>query len=152
MKENNWAPLSVPHYSFAIHHYDEGRATVAIDLPAYGESEADPDLVGMEDYAFVVAQIAQELRGRFEHIIGVGQSMGAGIIDVAQGLFRSFDAIVPAGWSHGGYSAEYKDTCGQFSCPDIRIVLGREDFFWEKSALADEPSHFPAATDVTLLL
>lgn len=123
VKENNWGPLTVPGYSFAQWRVSEGRAVVAIDLPGYGGSPADENSVGVEDYAFVVAQIAQDLRERFPKIVGAGHSMGALVVDVAQGLFRSFDAIIPAAWSHGGYSAEYKATCGNFQCPNIRDML-----------------------------
>jgi pimeloyl-ACP methyl ester carboxylesterase len=130
VKENNWAPLPVRGYSFAASRFSERRAVVAIDLPAYGKSEGDRDLVGMEDYAFVIAQIAQDLRGRFTKVVGVGHSVGGGLVDAAQGMFRSFDAIIPASWSHGGYSTPYKNTCGQQRCPNVRgmfFVASRAD-------------------------
>lgn len=84
------------------HQYDEGRATIAIDFPGYGESEGNPYLNGVEDLAFVVDQIADDLRRKFEHVVGVGHSLGAMVVNIAQGAFESFDAIIPAGASHGG--------------------------------------------------
>jgi pimeloyl-ACP methyl ester carboxylesterase len=211
VKENNWGPLSVATYSFAVWRYKEHRATVAIDLPGYGQSPGDQNSTGMEDYAFVVAQIARDVRSEFTHVVGVGHSMGAGIVDITQGMFDSFDAIIPASWSHGGYSAQYLATCGQQKCPSVRrilfssdadprvvtafvkplekfssnlalnialygglftrptvgpalddlsssvtvpvlIILGRQDFFWDTSKFADEPSHFPLSSDVRLLV
>jgi pimeloyl-ACP methyl ester carboxylesterase len=123
MKENNWGPLVVRGYSLALHQYDEGRATVAIDLPGYGESEGNPYLAGAEDFAFVVEQIAFMLRKRFEHVVGIGHSLGAGVIALAQGAFEllppepsrslaglsGFDAIIPASYSHNASSAGCKD-------------------------------------------
>lgn len=123
VKENNWGPMPVADYSFALWRYAEGRATVAIDLPGYGVSGGTKDAAGMEDYALVVAQVSQQLRSRYTHVVGVGHSMGGGIVDITQGMFASFDAIIPTGWSHGGYSREYLATCGQSRCPDVRKVL-----------------------------
>ncbi len=125
VKENNWGPLVVPGYSFALHQYAEGRATVGIDLPGYGESEGDPNLVGIDDYAFVVAQIVSALRSRFEHVVGVGHSMGSMVVVLTQGAFASFDAIIPTALSHGGQSAQFKATCGAMppACPNPRKLL-----------------------------
>jgi alpha-beta hydrolase superfamily lysophospholipase len=131
VKENNWGPLVVPGYSFGLHRYEEGRATIALDLPGYGGSEGNPYLTGIEDHAFVVDQIADDLRRRFERVVGVGHSLGAAIVNTAQGAFASFDAIIPAGASHGGAG----EGCDG---PDIRKTLFTsyadrrvvEDFVW----------------------
>jgi pimeloyl-ACP methyl ester carboxylesterase len=139
VKENSWGPLVVPGYSFGAHQYEEGRATVAIDLPGHGGSEGNPYLTGVEDHAFVVDQIADILRARFDHVVGVGHSLGALTINVAQGAFASFDAIIPAAYSHGGNSEQYRATCGQLRCPSIRKVLFSsyadprvvEDYVWQ---------------------
>lgn len=213
MKENSWGPLVVPRYSFALDQYRNGRATIAIDFPGYGESEGNPYLAGVEDYAFVVDQIADALHSRFEKVVGVGHSMGAQVVNVAQGLFASFDAIVPTAYSHGGTSAGFRDTCGRppFVCPNIRkllftshadrrvvedfvrrlrppspaivlngtffgvpptghdlgpsgddvtatvtvpvlVVLGADDFLWDTSKYAEEPSHYPSSPDVKLVV
>ncbi len=202
VKENNWGPLSVPHYSLALHQYDEGRATVAIDFPGYGESEGDPYLAGTDDYSFVVAQIADALRARFDRVVGVGHSMGAIVVGITQGMFGSFDAIVPAALSHGGFSPQFTATCGQTppACPNPRrllftsyadrrvveefvkplrvpdsptrdrtgaisrrevteqvmvpvlIILGKNDFVFDTSKYAEEPSYYSSSPDVKLVL
>jgi pimeloyl-ACP methyl ester carboxylesterase len=123
VKENTWAPLVVPGYSLAAEEYDKGRATVAIDLPGSGSSEGNPYLVGLEDHAYVVEQIVFMLRKRFEHVVGVGHSLGGLVIGVAQALFElqpephllftgGFDAIIPAAASHNG---------GTHGCPGRTI-------------------------------
>lgn len=142
VKENSWGPLVVPGYSFGLHQYDEGRATVAIDLPGAGESEGDPYVTGVEDHAFVVDQIADMLAARFEHVVGLGHSLGALTVNVTQSVFESFDAIIPTAYSHGGFGKGYKDTCGQLRCPNIRKMLFTsyadprvvEDFVWRLRA------------------
>jgi pimeloyl-ACP methyl ester carboxylesterase len=112
VKENSWGRLVVPGYSFGEHQYDAGRATVAIDLPGRGESGGDPYLAGVEDDAYVVQQIAFMLRRRFEHVVGVGHSLGSLVIGVAQAAYElrlepnmlftaGFDAIVPTAFTHG---------------------------------------------------
>jgi pimeloyl-ACP methyl ester carboxylesterase len=216
VKENSWAPLAVPGYSFALHQYEEGRATVAIDFPGSGESEGNAYLTGVEDLVSVVTQIADILRGRFDHVVGVGHSLGALVVNVAQGVFGSFDAIIPAAYSHGGNSEEFKSACrppntpGLGGCPNIRkvlftsyadprvvddyvwrlrapkptlglnltlyfgplagphlvptgdevtsaidvpvlLILGKDDFVWDTSKYAEEPSHYPSAPDVKLV-
>jgi pimeloyl-ACP methyl ester carboxylesterase len=184
----------------AEHAYDTGRATVAIDLPGVGESESNPYVAGLEDAAFVVDQVADLLRARFEHVVGVGHSLGAAVVAVAQGLFTSFDAIVPAAYSHGGPPA--KDECSSRPGVGIRktlftsyadprvvedfarwlrppkatfalavqelgpfeddvtatitvpilIVLGGNDCVFDRSRYGEEPSHYPMAKDVRLVV
>jgi pimeloyl-ACP methyl ester carboxylesterase len=112
VKENSWGQLVVPGYSFGEQEYEAGRATVAIDLPGAGESGGDPYLVGVEDHAYVLQQIAFMLRKRFEHVVGVGHSLGSLVIGVAQAVYElrlepnmlftaGFDAIIPTAYTHG---------------------------------------------------
>lgn len=115
-KDNTFGPLVVPGYSFGQHQYKQGRATIAIDLPGFGESEGNPYVTGIEDHAFVMDQIADDLRRRFDHIVGVGHSLGAGVVNFAQGAFGSFDAIIPAAISHSRASEGCEG-------PDIRKTL-----------------------------
>lgn len=141
MKENNWGPLVVPGYSLAVHQYDEGRATVAIDLPGYGESEGNPYLTGVEDFAYAVDQIVFMLRRRFEHVVGLGHSLGSLVVNIAQAEFEmlpeparvgigGFDAIIPAAASHSGGDGCDGPTIRETlftSYADRRVV---EDFVW----------------------
>ncbi|MGH7857688.1 MAG: alpha/beta hydrolase, partial [Candidatus Binatia bacterium] len=84
----------------------------------------------MEGWAFVVDRVAAALRagayeieGRseppaFSRLVGAGFSLGAMVILATQSAFGTFDAIVPAGWSHGGGS-DAGTRCVCFDdCPD----------------------------------
>ncbi len=105
-----------------------GRAVLAIDLPGYGESKARSGEQSMEDFASAVDQVARALRNgsyitegaaprAFLHVIGNGLSIGALIVEIAQGAFGSFDAIIAAGWSQGGFSEAYKKCLYHLACP-----------------------------------
>lgn len=142
VKENTWGPLVVPGYSLGVNQYGRGRATVAIDFPGQGESEGNPYLVGVEDHAYVVQQIAFMLRRRFEHVVGIGHSLGALVVSLAQATFEAlpqpnplflggFDAIISGAFSHAGSEAgctgpTIKDTLFT-SYADQRVV---NDFLW----------------------
>jgi len=132
VKENSWGPFKEPGYSFAHARYREGRAVVAIDLPGYGKSGGDHSKMtyGVEDDAFVVHQIAMKLRDQYRTVIGVGHSIGALIVDVAQGMFGTFDGIIPASWSHGGFSEAFLNNCtAGYKCVGVRDIL-----FWRPNA------------------
>lgn len=132
VKENSWGPFKVHGYSFAHARYNEGRAVVAIDLPGYGKSGGDHSKTtyGVEDDAFVVHQIAMTLRGEYRTVIGVGHSIGALVVDAAQGMFGTFDGIIPASWSHGGFSAAFLNNCTAGNkCVGVRDIL-----FWRPNA------------------
>lgn len=106
-----FGPASVPGYSFAHHVLQSGRAAVVIDRPGY---EGSTPAGTQDDHAWVLAQIAQQLRegalegvaggpASFEGVVAVGHSMGAHVVMIAEAEHTPFDAIVPTGWSHGGY-------------------------------------------------
>ena len=128
--------------------------------------------------------------------------MGAIVVGITQGMFGSFDAIVPAALSHGGFSPQFTATCGQTppACPNPRkllftsyadrrvveafvkplrvpdslardqtgalsrrevtervtvpvlIVLGKDDFVFDTSKYAEEPSYYASSPDVKLIV
>jgi pimeloyl-ACP methyl ester carboxylesterase len=126
--KENWGPISAPGYSFAHRMTASGRAVLAIDLPGYGETRARSDQQSMEDFASAVDQVARTVRaGRyvaegapprtFSHVVGNGLSIGALIVEIAQGAYGSFDGIIAAGWSEGGFSEAYKKCLYHLDCP-----------------------------------
>src|SRR5947209_5739357 len=61
---------------------------------------------------------------------GAGHSIGALLVDAARGMFRSFDAIIPASWSHGGFSQDFLNNCTTgYKCVGVRDIL-----FWRPNA------------------
>src|SRR5207302_9804660 len=45
-------------------------------------------------------------------------------------MFRSFDAIISASWSHGGFSSDFLNNCTSgHKCVGVRDIL-----FWRKNA------------------
>jgi pimeloyl-ACP methyl ester carboxylesterase len=126
--KENWGPISAPGYSFAHKMTASGRAVLAIDLPGYGESRARSDEQRMEDFASAVDQVARAARTghyvaegagprAFSHVVGNGLSIGALIVEIAQGAYGSFDAIIAAGWSEGGFSEAYRKCLYHLDCP-----------------------------------
>lgn len=115
----DWGPLPTPGYSFAHAHLAHGRAVVAIDFPGYADSPPLTEPQTMEALAFVVDGVARELRAEHRKVVGHGLSMGALVAQVAQAQHGSFDALVSAGWSHGGFSEEYRACLYRDErCPD----------------------------------
>lgn len=146
-----WGSIGVHGYSFADQHVSRGRAVVAIDLPAYRPGETALGF-GIETYAAIVDRVVASLRAAsydvpggdafpFANVVGVGWSMGALIVDGVQGLFGSFDAIIPAAWSHGGFSEEQIDcSVPRFECPDAKeqvFYLGDDGANVEANAVAN---------------
>jgi pimeloyl-ACP methyl ester carboxylesterase len=126
--KENWGPIGVPGYSFAHAMVAERRAVLAIDLPGYGESKAASDQQSMEDFALAVDQVARAMRAGayraevakpqpFAHVIGNGLSIGALIVEIAQGKHASFDAVIAGGWSQGAFSGEYLACLYRAQCP-----------------------------------
>lgn len=124
-----FGPLTAPGYSVAHMLTTSGRTAVAIDLPGYGDTPGMDGLVGLEDYAFVIDQVADALRSgdyvtgpaadarAHDTVVGSGISMGGLLTDMTQGLFASFDGIVPTAWSHGRFSDE-ADRCWSYTTDD----------------------------------
>ncbi|HLE96084.1 MAG TPA: alpha/beta fold hydrolase [Candidatus Thermoplasmatota archaeon] len=140
VKENNWGPLPTPGYALGEIEAANGRGLVGIDLPGYGETEGDERLIGMEDYAFVVDQVADALRsGTYGSegadavaapiVLGLGHSMGGLVVELAQGTFASFDGVVAAGYVHGPYNEETQACFNGGDCPDVREIC-----FWQETA------------------
>lgn len=133
VKENYWNTLPAKGYSFGARLAAQGRSVFAIDLPGYGATPAPTGQVGMEDYAYVVKQVADHLKaGDYRligqtpaparHVVAYGLSMGGLVVNLAQGLFSCCDAIVPTGWAHTAFSA---CTMQQAPCPPPP-----QDDFW----------------------
>jgi pimeloyl-ACP methyl ester carboxylesterase len=127
--KENWGPISAPGYSFAHAMMAEGHAVLAIDLPGYGESKAAGDKQSVEDFALAVDQIARAARAgtycaegtkphAFSRVVGNGLSIGALIVEVAQGRHHSFDAIIAGGWSMAGFSPAYLACLYRDKCQD----------------------------------
>lgn len=153
-RSDRFGPAVVPGYSLAHVMLASGRSAVAIDLPGYGETPANGMLVGMEDYAFVIDQVAAALRsGEYaveqgparSHaiVVALGVSMGGLLVDLTQGTFASFDGIVPTVWSHGRYSQDAARCYSEAECPEDPRVWS---YFFENT----DPAILEAGRNATL--
>lgn len=130
--------MEVPGYSVAHVLAGRGRSAISISLPGYGDTDGEEALVGIEDHAFVIDQVAAALRlgdytveggaaaRAYDIVVGQGISMGGLLLDVTQGYFASFEGIVPTAWSHGRFSEE-ADRCWSYTtndCPEDDSVWG----------------------------
>ena len=94
-------------YSFAEHLVSRGFTVVAVDPLGVGESSRPDgvDAVTLEAMAaaaaVAVAHLRTTLAGDGVPVIGVGHSLGACLTIVEQALFRSYDAVVNLGFTHG---------------------------------------------------
>lgn len=92
----------------------KGFVFVACDHPGTGDStRMDPFVISLENMAACADRVVSEITERLssgtlvaelgpmeiERTIGMGQSMGGGVVIVAQAMFRTFDAIAILGWS-----------------------------------------------------
>ena len=129
--KEKFGALPVPGYSVGSALAATGRAAFAIDRPWYGETGGN-GLVGMDmgEQAFVAKQVADQLRSgaytmdggakAYDDVVGLGQSHGSLVVQLAQGLYAAFDGIVAASWPHGGFSPEYvrcDPQPGEAGCP-----------------------------------
>ena len=101
-------------YSQAEHHLARGIVFVAMDHFGVGASSTDAnDAVTIEHIAAANDQAVREIlarlragtlvegAGRIEPglVVGTGQSMGGGVTIIMQGRHRTYDAIMPLGYS-----------------------------------------------------
>ncbi|MGZ5378790.1 MAG: alpha/beta hydrolase [Mycobacterium sp.] len=101
-------------YSQAAHHVDRGLIVVAIDHLGVGDSTPEvADLLRIEDIAaandIAVREISQRLRDGdavpgypavdVGSCVGMGQSMGGGVVVIMAGRHQSFDAVAVLGFS-----------------------------------------------------
>lgn len=125
-------PRYVPGYSTAHRIAATGRAFVSVDLPGVNESAAAPGERGGEGAARALKAVADALRTgaytveggaaapSFERIVGFGQSCGAAITELAQGLHAPYDAVVAVAWANGGYHDDFQPCLDDGLCtPDL---------------------------------
>jgi pimeloyl-ACP methyl ester carboxylesterase len=109
--------LAAPDYSFAERYAERDCVVVLIDHPGVGESDVpqdgwalDPATITAIEHAVIDAVFASLQDGvvpgvslsESVRLVGVGHSMGAGLLIWQQALHRSFDAIAVLGWSSSG--------------------------------------------------
>jgi pimeloyl-ACP methyl ester carboxylesterase len=98
-------PGEPERYSVARALAARGYPSVAVDLPGYGADSTKPRSgyqVSVPAYASMVAQIATDLRASrgFRHVVLMGHSAGTEIVEHAQALYASGDALVATGYTH----------------------------------------------------
>ena len=101
-------------YSQAEHHVARGCIFVAMDHLGVGESSTDAnDRLVIEDIAAANDQAVRAILARLRagtlidgvapiepgFVVGTGQSMGGGVTIIMQGRHRTYDAILPLGYS-----------------------------------------------------
>lgn len=154
-KENYFHTLPEKGVSVGGRFAEAGYAVFAIDLPGYGESggirtHADFEAgSGIEDYAFVMNQLATHLRSAtftvtnheshgFAKVAALGISMGGYIVDATQGLHGPFDAIIPIASSHRGLRSDAAVCFGQaVPLPECKAFAARLDDFYVQNADKD---------------
>jgi hypothetical protein len=100
-------------YSQAEHHVARGVVFVAMDHLGVGASSTDAnEVLSIEDIAAANDQAVREVLARLRTgaltagarvqpglVVGTGQSMGGGVTIIMQGRHRTYDAIMPLGFS-----------------------------------------------------
>ena len=101
-------------YSQAEHHVARGVVFIAMDHLGVGSSNIEAnDILTIEDIAAANDQAVREILARLRAgtliegragiepglIVGTGQSMGGGVTIIMQGRHRTYDAIMPLGYS-----------------------------------------------------
>ena len=104
----------IPGYSQAEYHTSRGAVFVACDHLGTGESarvdffEATFERLAAANHIASTAILDRLCRGSLseaiypvavEKVVGIGQSMGACLLTVQQGTFKTFDGVALLGWS-----------------------------------------------------
>jgi pimeloyl-ACP methyl ester carboxylesterase len=132
-----------PGHSWAQPLAEAGYSVVAIDRLGYGQSKLENGyLVSSEAYADMSAQIVDQLRQEFAHVVLVGHSAGAEVTELDSATFGNVDAIAVLGYHHRPSDELGKDVftgdVPRSFAHDFEYFLGtpehRSDMFFSKEA------------------
>jgi pimeloyl-ACP methyl ester carboxylesterase len=116
-------------YSFAEHFAALGHPVAMIDNLGTGASSRPPGEVDLADIAAASAEAADQLRERLgaRRVIGIGHSMGGGVLVAQQANHASFDAIAALGFTTQKLAGIYEDHPDEDSLgPEERGLWARE--------------------------
>lgn len=145
-----WMGLGVDRLDYVRAASQQGRTTFVIDQLGVGESDhPDPQQTTFENLAYTVHQLVGQLRAgqigsehtRFQRVIGVGHSMGAGTWIVESGTYRDVNAVILADDLHTmdpgdvallSENTLVANTLSQFAnLPDGYLTLTQRSLFYD---------------------